>query len=108
MLPSNKDGPNWEINSFLKCIIKISKKSWRSSKKISVDEHTTGLQGRHPSKLRIIYKKEGYGFQCVYLCDDGYTFTFYFRHEPPPVKYTSIGLSTLHALVIAIFDEVTD
>ena len=71
-------------------------------------EHTTGFQGRRPSKLRITYKKEVDGFQCDALCNDEYTFIFYFRHDPPPVKYTSIGLSPLHALVIAIFDEVTD
>ena len=73
-----------------------------------MDEQTTGFQGRNTSKIRITYKKEGDGFQCDALCDDGYNFTFYLRHAPPPVKYTSIGFSTLHARVMAIFDEVTD
>ena len=73
-----------------------------------MDDQTTGFQGRHPSKLRITYKKEDDGFQCDALYDDSYTFTFYFRHEPPPVEYTSAGLSPLHARVMALFDDVTD
>ncbi len=31
-------------------------------------------------KLRITYKREGDGFQCNALCDEGYAFSFYFRH----------------------------
>ena len=73
-----------------------------------MDEQTTWFQGRNPRKLRITYKKEGNGFQCDALCDDGYTFKFYFRHDPPPVKYTSAGLSPLHARLMALFDDVTD
>ena len=73
-----------------------------------MDEQTTGFQGRHPNKLRITYKKEGDGFQCDALCDYDYTFTFYFPQEPPPVEYTSAGLSPLHDRVMALFDDVTD
>ena len=73
-----------------------------------MDEQTSGFQGRHPSKLRITYKKEVYGFHCDALCNDGYTFTFYFRHDPPPVNYMSIGLFPLYVLQMALFDEVTD
>ena len=29
-------------------------------------------------------------------------------HEPPPVKYTSAGLSPLRARVMSLFDDVTD
>ena len=35
-------------------------------------------------KLRISYKREGDGFQCDALCDEGYTFSFYFRHGDAP------------------------
>ena len=73
-----------------------------------MDEQITGFQGRNPIKLRITYKKEGSGFQWNAICDDGRTFTFYFRHEPPPVEYTSAGLSPLRAQVMALFDDVTD
>ena len=86
----------------------ISQKAWRLGKIISVDEHTCGFQGRHPCKLRITYKSEGDGFQCDALCDNGYTFSFYFRHEPPPVKYTALGLSPIHARVMYLFDSCED
>ena len=46
--------------------------------------------------------------QFVLTSDDGYTFTLYFRHEPPPVEYIADGLSPLHARVMALFDDVTD
>ena len=107
MPPSTGDSPDWNIDSLLKWIIKISTKAWRLTKKISVDEQTTGFQGRHTYKLQITYKKEGDGFQCEYLCNDGYTFTFYSRHEPPPVKYTHIGLSPIRDQLMSIFDKVT-
>ena len=42
------------------------------------------------------------------LCDDGYTSTFYFRHEPPHEKYTAIGLSPLHDRVMYLFDLCKD
>ena len=108
MPPSTADSPNWKIDSFLKWIIKISTKAFRLGKRISVDDQTTGFQGRYTSKLQITYKKEVYGFLCYTLCDYGYTFTFYFRRDPPPAKYTSVGLSPIHARVMDIFDEVTD
>ena len=82
----------------------ISKKAWKLGKIISVDEQTCGFKGWLASKLRITYKKEGNVFQCDALCDDGYTFTFYLQHDPPPKKYTAIGLSPLHACVLYLFD----
>ena len=102
------NSPNWKIEEFLKWIKIVSKKAWRLAKRISVDEQTNGFQWRHPSKLGITYKKEGDGFQCDSLSDDGYTFTFYFRHEPPPVEHISAGLSPLRPRVMALFDDVTD
>ena len=33
---------------------------------------------------------------------------FYFQHELPPVKYTALGLSPLHALVMYLFDVYED
>ena len=86
----------------------ILKNAWILGKKISVDEQTCGFPGRHPNKLRLAYKNEGGGFQYDALCDDGYTFTFYFRHGPPPSKYTSQDLSPLHARVIWLFDSCED
>lgn len=75
---------------------------------MAIDEQTTGIQGRHHPKLRITYKQEGEDFQYDALCDDGYTFTFYFLHDPPLVKYNSIELSPLHARLMNLFNTVTD
>jgi hypothetical protein len=61
-------------------------KMWIPGKWLSIDEQTLGFQGRCGLKLRIYYKKKGDGFQCDAVCDDGYTFAFYFRHgDPPPL-----------------------
>ena len=73
---------------------------------MSVDEQTVDFQGMHVDKLRITYKTEGDGFQCDAICDDGYTFEFYFRNEPPPEKYKY--LSPLHARVMSSIDSLKD
>jgi len=47
-------------------------------------------------KLRISYKREGDGFQCDAVCDAEYTYSFYFRHGPPPnvgEQYKDLELS---------------
>jgi len=70
--------------------------AWLLGEKDSVDEQTIGFRGRHEDKLRITYKKEGDGFQCDALCDDGFTYSFYFRNELPPTDYPLLG--ALHAM----------
>ena len=59
-------------------------KSWRVGKNISLDEMTVGFKGRCAMVTRIKYKKEGDGFQCDCICEDGYCFTFWFRCDKPP------------------------
>ena len=58
-------------------ILNINEKRYE----ISVDEQTLKFQGHHVDKLRISYKREGDGFQCDALCNDGYTFAFYFKNN---------------------------
>ena len=82
-------------------------KAWQLGINISMDEQKQGIQGRHPCKLRITYKKEGGGFQWYALCDDGYTYSF-FSHDPPPKEYIVKGLRALHARVMKLFDTVED
>ena len=96
---------NWKLEPFLEWIKSVSQKAWKLGEEISVYKQTCGFQGQHQCKLRIIYKNEGEGFQCDALCDNGYTFTFYFRHEPPPEKYTKQVLLPLHAHVMYLFDS---
>ena len=51
-------------------------------------------------KQRIKLKKTGDGFQVDTLCSNGYTYTFYFRHQPAPNKYINEeGYASLHARV---------
>ena len=85
--PSREQYPNWKVEPFLIWMKKVSIQAWKCGRIISVDEQTIGFQGRHGAKLRITYKREGDGFQCDALRDGGYTYTFYFRHQPAPEKY---------------------
>ena len=72
------------------------------------DEETLGFKGKHIDKLRITYKAEGDVLQCDAICDDGYTFTFYFRNQPAPKKYLDDGFSPLHARIMTLFDCFID
>ena len=105
-VPPRSTDPNWKIREWLDFVQSTSIEAWMCGFEISVDEQTLKFQGHHIDKLRISYKREGDGFQCDALCNDGYTFAFYFRNEPPPKKYTDQGLSPLHARVMALFDKL--
>ena len=61
-----------------------ARRYWIPGEWVSIDEQTLGFKGKHGMKLRISYKREGDGFQCNAVCDDGYTFSFYFRHGDAP------------------------
>ena len=65
----------------------VSKAAWELGKEIACDEQTIGFQGKHKDKKKILYKKEGDGFQCDAVGEDGYTYCFYFRNEPLPIQY---------------------
>jgi hypothetical protein len=66
------------------------------------------MKGHHADKIRITFKRAGDGFMCDALCDDGFTYSIYFRNEPPPPKYTAMGLSPLHGRVMWLFDQLKD
>jgi hypothetical protein len=87
---------------------KIFADSWLLAQSISIDEQTIGFQGSHKDKRRITYKAEGDGFQNDALCQDGYTYQFYFRNEPAPAFFRKKGLSPLHSRVMALFDSIKD
>ena len=106
-VPPRSIQPNWKIREWLDFVQSTSIKAWICGYEISVDEQTLKFQGHHVDKLRISYKREGDGFQCDALCNDGYTFAFYFRNEPPPKVYIDQGLSPLHARVMALFDKLS-
>ena len=106
MTPSKKQFPLWKLKEFLDYMNTVCPEAWLLSEWISIDEQTIGFKGKHGDKLRISYKREGDGFQCDAICDDGFTYSFYFRNEPPPEKYSH--MSALHARVLGLFDILQD
>jgi hypothetical protein len=79
-----KVNPLWKVQELLDELNKQAKDMWVPGKWVAIDEQTLGFQGASGMKLRISYKREGDGFQCDAVCDAGYTYSFYFRHGPPP------------------------
>ena len=64
---------------------------------VAIDEQTIGFKGAHGLSLRITYKREGDGYQCDAVCDQGYTFSFRFRHgDAPklPERFNDLKLSS--------------
>lgn len=106
--PDRNKNPLFKVAMIVKWINEVGRYCVDLGENVSIDEQTIGFQGRHQHKLRITYKKEGDGFQCDVLCEDGFTFSVYFRNEPPPTKYTSKGFSPLHARVFWLFDQLRD
>jgi hypothetical protein len=79
-----KNDPLWKVRELLDELNKQAKDMWVPGKWVAIDEQTIGFQGASGMKLRISYKREGGGFQRDAVCDGGYTYSFYFRHGPPP------------------------
>ena len=79
-----KTDPLWKVRMLIDELNKQSKDMWIPGKWVAIDEQTIGFQGASSMKLRISYKREGDGFQCNAVCDRGYTYSFWFRHGPPP------------------------
>ena len=75
--------PLWKVQRLLDELNENASNMWIPRKWLSIDEQTLGFQGRSGIKLCISYKKEGDGFQCDAICDEGYTFSFFFRHGDP-------------------------
>jgi hypothetical protein len=69
--------PMWKVQSLLDELNCCARKHWIPGKWVAIDEQTIGFKGRSGMKLRISYKREGDGFQCDALCDEGYTFFFF-------------------------------
>ena len=79
-----KKDPLWKVAPLLDHLRKNCQRCWVTGKWVSIDEQTIGFKGRHGLSLRITYKKEGDGYQCDAVCEEGYTYSFYFRHGDAP------------------------
>ena len=106
--PPRTRSPLFKVLPMITWIRKLGPICWECGINIGVDEQTMGFQGHHVDKLRTSYKKEGDGFQCDALCDEGFTYSVYFRNEPPPPECIRQGLSPLHARCMWLFDQLQD
>ena len=76
--------PMYKLEPLLSYVRYKWKRGWRPGKNVALDEMTIGFKGRCAMVTRIKYKKEGDGFQCDCICEDGYCYTFWFRCDVPP------------------------
>mmetsp|Transcript_22737 Transcript_22737/g.34392 ORF Transcript_22737/g.34392 Transcript_22737/m.34392 type:complete len:226 (+) Transcript_22737:1278-1955(+) len=104
-VPPREKRPNHKVDSFLRHLQEVSMEAWRLGRDVSCDEQTVGFQGVHKDKLRITYKNGGDGFQCDAICEDGYTWMFYFRNQPAPKKWID-KLSPLHSRCMAMMEQL--
>ena len=105
-VPPISSHPNWKVDPLLRQLSNICIQAAVLPEKLSVDEQTIMFHGSSKLKSRIKYKKTGDGFQCDSICSNGYTVSFYFRHQPAPTKYVEKGFSPLHSRVLFMFDQL--
>jgi hypothetical protein len=81
-----KKDPLWKVAPLLEHLHlrKNCQRCWVMGKWIFIDEQTIGFKGRHGLSLQISYKREGDGYQCDAVCEEGYTLSYYFRHGDAP------------------------
>lgn len=104
--PDRRTSPLFKVLSIVKWVRRIGPLSWECGIDLGLDEQTLGFQGRHADKMRITHKAEGDGFQCDALCDGGFTYSVFFRNEPPPREHTQQGHAALHSRSLWLFDQL--
>ena len=73
-IPDRKLSPNWKVKPLLTWMNFIFPIMFFLRVAFSIDETKMRFKGKHADKLRVTYKKEGDGFQCDALCQEGYTY----------------------------------
>ena len=63
---------------------------------------TIGFQERSAIKMSIKHKNIGDGFQADFLCYKGLIYSFYFRHQYAPSKYTKERIFQLHSKILCV------
>jgi hypothetical protein len=99
----------WKVQSLLDELNHRARQHGIPGKWVAIDEQTIGFKGRSGMKLRILYKREGGGFQCDALCNKGYTFSYYFRHSDAPKigrEYDHLELSDTAKRVIWLAEQL--
>ena len=105
-VPPTSSHPNWKVDPFMLHLNQVFIQAAVLPEKLSVDEQTIQFHGASKLKSRIKYKKTGDGFQCDSICSNGYTATFFFRHQPAPKKFTEKGFSPLHSRILFMFEQL--
>ena len=105
-VPSRDTHPNWKVDPFLWHLNKVFIDAVFLGEYISYDEESIQFTGRSSFKLRLKFKKVNEGFQADCICSNGYTFSFYFRHQKAPKKYLEKDFAPLHARVAFLFDQL--
>ncbi|KAK3240642.1 hypothetical protein CYMTET_49530 [Cymbomonas tetramitiformis] len=90
------DKPFWKVEPPLEVLRWNSEELYDPGVDVSLDEQDAGFQGKCAFKDKIKYKKEGDGFLADCICEQGYTYTFHFRHDPTPFPLTQQAASDLH------------
>ncbi len=81
IVPLKSTHPNFKIDPFLKWAQIVSMSSWDLGKIISCDKQTIGFKGmNHSDVQRVNYKKEGDGFLCDSIYENGFTYSFFQEH----------------------------
>ena len=70
-----RKNPLWKVQRLIDELNKQAKDMWVPGIFVAIDEQTIGFQGASSMKLRISYKREGDGYQCDALSEDGYIFS---------------------------------
>ena len=87
--------PLWKVATIMDELQKNSQRCWLPGKWLAIDKETIGFKDAHGLALCISYKREGNGYQCDAVCENGYTFLFYFCHGNAPTlppKYNDLEL----------------
>jgi hypothetical protein len=106
-----RKNPMWKVQSLVAELNYRARQIWIPGECIAIDKQTFGFKGRSGMKLRISYKREGDAFQCDTLCNEGYTFSFFFRHGKAPkipVKYDTFELSDMVKHVIWLAERLSN
>ena len=88
--------------------MRVAKYGINIGQSISVDEMDIRLQGRHKDNQRVTYQKGGDGFLVDALCNEGYTYSWYFRNQLAPRNWIYYGLLPLHDQVMNLFEKLPE
>ena len=104
--PNRKTHPNDKVDPLLKQLNITFVEAMHLPQDISADEQSLGFSGKDGNKIRMKDKKKKEGYRVDALCCKGYTYTFYFRHQPPLANYIEQGFAPLHARIKFMFGQL--